>query len=54
MDFQTILAIVIVGAVIFFIMKKRKDKKSEEPEAHQVAVAKVASVIIKTSNVNKN
>ena len=27
MDFQTILAIVIVGAVIFFVMKKRKDKK---------------------------
>ena len=28
MDFQTLLAIVIVGAVIFFVMKKRKDKKS--------------------------
>jgi LPXTG-motif cell wall-anchored protein len=28
MDFQTLLAIAIIGGIIFFVMKKRKDKKA--------------------------
>ena len=28
MDFQTLLAIAIIGGMIFFVMKKRKDKKA--------------------------
>jgi|TARA_R110002124_G_scaffold264324_1_gene430961 LPXTG-motif cell wall-anchored protein len=29
MDFQTLLAIAIIGGVIFFVMKKRKDKNGK-------------------------